>query len=262
MSTYAIGDVQGCFDDLKQLLADLKFNEATDTLWFVGDLVNRGDKSLETLRFIKNLPNKICVLGNHDIHLLAVYYGVRALQPKDTLQSILDAPDCNELIQFLREQPLFHWDKKLGYAMVHAGIHSSWSFADAVNYSNLVSSELKSDNIKPFLSEAFGNEPNYWDESLKDMNKMRSIINAFTRTRLTTPNEHQVFNYKGTYKARPEGTEAWFNLRRWQHHEKLIFGHWAALGGKTPHPNLFAIDTGCVWGNELTGIKINPRLHN
>ena len=263
MTTYAIGDIQGCYQSLLALLKKIEFDPELDTLWFVGDLVNRGPSSLEVLRFISSLPNKICTLGNHDIHLLGVYFGVRAPHPKDTLEPILQAPDREALIHFLLQQPLFHWNKKLGFAMVHAGIHPQWSFEDAEKYSGEISTALRNPNlsqVKTFLSHIFGDAPEEWSPHLAGYDRARCLINCFTRMRICTLNNELIFDYKGTYEQRPQGTEAWFNLRQWKPHEKLIFGHWAALMGDTKLAHVFGLDTGCIWGHQLTTLKIPDEI--
>ncbi len=259
MTTYAIGDIQGCFQSLLKLLEKIEFNPTIDTLWLVGDLINRGPQSLEVLRLVSTLPNVVCTLGNHDIHLLGVHFGVRALHPKDTLNSILEAPDRDELMYWLLQQKLFHWDKKAGYAMVHAGIHPTWSFEDAESYSHEISAHLKNpdlNKVKNFLQTAFVDHPNHWSPSLKDPDRSRVIVNCFTRMRVCNQDLSLCLDYKGTIERRPPGMEAWFNCRTWKAHEKLIFGHWAALMGDTKHSNLFGIDTGCVWGQRLTALKL------
>jgi bis(5'-nucleosyl)-tetraphosphatase (symmetrical) len=259
LTTYAIGDIQGCYQPLQQLLKKIEFNPSQDTLWLVGDLVNRGPQSLEVLRFLADLPQTICTLGNHDIHLLGVYFGVRNPHPKDTLEPILEAPDAEKLIHWLRQQKLFHWDKTLGFAMAHAGIYPSWSFEDAQKYSEEISQALQTNNLnqlKLFLSQIFGDDPKQFSPDLTGWDRARCIINCFTRMRVCTPDSELIFDYKGTYQDRPVHTEAWFNQRIWDPREKLIFGHWAALMGQTQHPNLFGIDTGCIWGNQLTALKL------
>ncbi len=262
MTTYAIGDIQGCYQPLQELLKKIHFNPDQDTLWLVGDLVNRGPESLEVLRFLSDLPHVVCTLGNHDIHLLGVYFGVRKLHHKDTLAALLKAPDAEKLIFWLLRQKLFHWDKKLGFAMAHAGIHPSWSFEDAEKYSDEISAALTNpdlNQLKLFLSQIFGDSPAQFSPDLQGPDRARCIINCFTRMRVCTPDSQLIFDYKGTYENRPSHTEAWFNQRVWRTEEKLIFGHWAALMGQAQHPNLFGIDTGCVWGNQLTALKIPER---
>jgi bis(5'-nucleosyl)-tetraphosphatase (symmetrical) len=259
MTTYAIGDIQGCFQSLLKLLEKIDFNPINDTLWLVGDLVNRGPQSLEVLRFVSTLPHVVCTLGNHDIHLLGVHAGIREPHAKDTIDSILEAPDREELIHWLLQQKLFHWDKKLGYAMVHAGIHPSWSFEEASRYSDEISTHLKNPDplqLKDFLGSVFGDQPKQWSTTLQGADRSRFLVNCFTRMRVCHTDLSLCLDYKGTVERRPEGTEAWFNYRSWNPNEKLIFGHWAALMGDTKNPHLFGIDTGCVWGHRLTALKL------
>ncbi len=259
MAIYAIGDIQGCYFSLLALLKKIDFDREQDTLWLVGDLVNRGPHSLEVLRFIADLPHKICVLGNHDIHLLGVYFGVRKAHPKDTFQAILAAPDRERLIQFLLDQPLFHWDRNLGYAMVHAGIHPSWSFEETEQYAQDISHQLRNPDhaqMSAFLRLLFGDQPKAWQPNLEGQDRSRFIVNCLTRMRLCNADHALRFDYKGTYERRPPETEAWFNLRTWRSDEKLIFGHWAALMGDTRLPQVFGLDTGCVWGQRLTALRL------
>jgi bis(5'-nucleosyl)-tetraphosphatase (symmetrical) len=259
MATYAIGDIQGCFASLNRLLEKIQFNPTSDTLWLVGDLINRGPRSLEVLRFLASLPQKIVILGNHDIHFLGVYFGVRAPHPKDTLAQLLAAPDVDQLVKFLLQQKLFHWDRHQGYAITHAGIHPSWTFEEAEQYSLELEHEFQNSNstqLKNFLAHLFGDEPRQWSSSLQGADRTRCLINCFTRMRVCDPDLSLRLDYKGTYERRPEHTEAWFNLRTWNDSEKLIFGHWAALMGDTKRSNLFGIDTGCVWGQHLTALRL------
>lgn len=255
MSTYAIGDVQGCFDQLMELLDKLQFSPKQDTLWFVGDLVNRGPKSLEVLRYINNLPNKVVVLGNHDLHLLALVNG----HPfkNHTVHDILSAPDCKELADWLRQQPLMHYDKNLNYAMVHAGIYPLWDLQTAKKLSEEVESVLQSDDYPELIDNMYGNAPEKWNDNLTGWDRLRFIINAFTRMRFCTEDGKLDLETKGDLTSAKPGFIPWFSVpNRAAKNERILFGHWAALNGKADEVNVFALDTGCVWGNMLTAKKL------
>jgi bis(5'-nucleosyl)-tetraphosphatase (symmetrical) len=258
MTTYAIGDIQGCFAELEKLLAQIHFNPEHDTLWFTGDLVNRGPRSLEVLRFVKSLGEKhIIVLGNHDLHLLAVAYGVRETHRGDTLEEILNAADKVELIDWLRHRPLLHYDKSTRFVMTHAGLAPSWSLAQARQLAHEVETVLRSDSVTVFFKNMYGNLPDRWDEHLAGMERMRCIINFFTRMRFCYVDGRIDLAYKGEIAGKPQDLIPWFDVPdRVNVNEKIIFGHWAALGGKTDAPNVYPLDTGCVWGNCLTALRL------
>lgn len=260
MATYAIGDIQGCFFALEKLLTHIQFNPVKDTLWFAGDLVNRGPQSLETLRFVKALGNKHkVVLGNHDLHLLAVYFGERKQNRKDTLQDILTAPDCDELIHWLRMQPLLHHDATLGYIMVHAGLCSKWHLQQAKQLAHEVELQLQTDP-RDFLEHMYGDTPDEWRDDLFGADRLRCITNYFTRLRFCYADGRMNLTYKGTITDKPEELIPWFELPNpVAANSKIIFGHWAALNGECNQPDYFALDTGCVWGNCLTGVCLETR---
>ena len=260
MSTYAIGDVQGCFSALQKLLDVIHFSPTKDTLWFTGDLVNRGAQSLETLRFIKNLGSKHrTVLGNHDLHLLALAHGSKISWPDDTLTEILAASDRDELIHWLCQQPLLHYDEKLEYAMIHAGLAASWDLETAKRLAHEVESILKSDQRIEFFNSMYGNYPDLWDEALTGMDRLRCITNYFTRARFCYPDGRLELKTKGKLHD-VDTLIPWFKLpeRRTQQ-LKIIFGHWAALGGVTNTLNVYALDTGCIWGYALTAMRLDDR---
>ncbi|HHB91717.1 MAG TPA: symmetrical bis(5'-nucleosyl)-tetraphosphatase [Thioploca sp.] len=259
MSTYAIGDIQGCYDDLQHLLELINFNLSQDTLWFTGDLVNRGQKSLEVLRFVKNLEERaVVVMGNHDLHLLAVAYGDSKLKRKDTLANILDAPDREELLQWLRNRPFIYYDTDFKSVIVHAGLHPYWNLAQALQYANEVETAVQGDQYQQFFINMYGDKPNQWSEELQGWDRLRFISNCFTRLRYC--NENGKLNLKK--KDSPIfisniGQQPWFiwpNNRNVQ----VIFGHWAALGYYDNY-NVYAIDSGCVWGGSLTALRIEDK---
>ncbi|PIE24869.1 MAG: diadenosine tetraphosphatase [Neptuniibacter caesariensis] len=259
MATYAIGDIQGCYDELQALLEKIRFSDS-DTLWIAGDLVNRGPKSLETLRFLKQLGNRaVCVLGNHDLHLLAVHYGAVNTKSSDTLSSILCAHDRHELMHWLRKQKLMFWDKDRGYAMVHAGIPPCWTIRKALKRAKEVEQVLKSTLAREFFNHMYGNKPDNWSAKHEGWNRLRLIANYLTRMRFCSPEGRLNFTAKGSLESQPPGYLPWFKIPRKDPLEdniNILFGHWAALEGKTGKPNVFALDTGCVWGNRLSALRL------
>lgn len=259
MSTYALGDIQGCYDQLMQLLEKINFSEQ-DSLWIAGDLVNRGPKSLETLRFLKSLgPRVIAVLGNHDLHLLAVHHGKTHQRRSDTLQEILDAPDRDELMDWLRQQPLLVVDETLGYAMAHAGIPPDWSLKYARKRAAEVEVILRGDDAELFFENMYGNQPDCWHKELEGWDRLRVITNYLTRMRFCDKKGTLELKTKGSLDTQPEGYKPWFSQPRKATSLPILFGHWAALEGYAEHDNVFALDTGCVWGNQLTAMRLEDR---
>lgn len=258
MSIYAIGDVQGCFDDLLRLLDEIQFNENSDQLWFAGDLVNRGPKSLETLRFVKSLGKAArTVLGNHDLHLLATAYKQRQIHKKDSLDNILKASDRDELLHWLRHQPLFHTNNH--YCLLHAGLPPQWDFAKTKKMALKAEKVLQSSDYKDFFKVMYGDKPNIWSSKLKGMNKIRFIINCFTRLRYCEVNGRLDFKYNCAVGFQPDYLLPWFAVPgRKSVDMKIIFGHWSALGYYQGN-NSFAIDTGCLWGGQLTALKLEKK---
>ena len=261
MATYAIGDIQGCLIPLQTLLKQIAFNPDKDTLWVAGDLVNRGPASLETLSFLYRLRDSIrIVLGNHDLHLLAVAAGYRQLNPTDTLKDILESPGRDHLLAWLRQQPLVHHDAALGYTMVHAGIPPQWSIAQAVSYSAEVEKVLQGPEVNRFLKNMYGNEPNCWDEALEKEDRWRVITNYLTRMRFCTPTGILDLKTKAGIDNAPAGYLPWYaHKNRKTDNDTILFGHWAALEGKADHDRVFALDTGCVWGKQLTAMRLEDR---
>lgn len=258
MAVYAIGDIQGCFTELKQLLDKIKYDVAEDQLWFVGDLVNRGPQSLETIQFVRSLGDSACcVLGNHDIHLIACYAGVQTCKTKSSLKQILQHQHASEIIDWLRFQPLLHYDPDLNWLMVHAGLIPQWDLALAQKCANEVETQLRSDNYREFLVQAYGNTPNLWNEKLATEDRWRIILNAFTRLRLCDQEGRMDFDYKGPLGSQNNDLHAWFDIPRKSENLNIIFGHWSALGLKHTD-NLLGLDTGCLWGSQLTAAHIDP----
>lgn len=265
MATYAIGDIQGCFKQLKQLLRKIDFHSSHDHLWFVGDLVNRGPDSLETLRFVKKLVEEqraVTVLGNHDLHLLAVGSGIRKLKDKDTFGDVLKASDAKELLAWLREQPLFYYDKKLDYALVHAGLAPQWTLLDALNTQNEISQILRSKHYEKLLHHMYSNKPVDVrpPHHLTDWQRYRAEIDYFTRMRFCTAEGLIDLKITGKLDEQPKGYYPWFRVPNRAHKDlRIIFGHWAALQGNIDDPNVFALDTGCIWGNCLTAMRLEDQ---
>lgn len=258
MATYAIGDIQGCYAALEKLLECIAFNSKQDSLWFTGDLVNRGSQSLETLRFIQSLGNKqITVLGNHDLHLLAVARGAVSAKKSDTFDAILNAPDKNQLIDWLQQQPLMHYDPTLNTAMVHAGLAPSWNLKQAQSLAREVESALRGNQSDFFLKHMYGNTPDAWDDTLSGIDRLRCITNYFTRMRFCYADGRLDLIHNGTVENKPDHLIPWFNLPNRKNAElELVFGHWAALNGITHKKNCHALDTGCIWGNQLTAMRL------
>lgn len=255
MATYAIGDVQGCFLQLKELLALIEYDPSKDTLWFTGDLVNRGSHSLETLRFISALPpTTICVLGNHDLALLAAAEGAIKPQPGDTYDDILKADDKDELLQWLRYRPLLHHDSQLNFTLTHAGIYPLWTLSKAAGLAKEVEHLLQSPQYHEAMQVMFGDRPSVWSDSLVGWERFRFIVNAFTRMRFCDESGTLDLGNKSE-KAHHQTFFPWFKVpHRKTKQDRLIFGHWAALQGQTDVLGVFALDTGCVWGNALTAM--------
>ncbi len=258
MATYAIGDVQGCFDELMELLEVIEFDEKSDTLWFVGDLVNRGPKSLETLRFVKSLGERaITVLGNHDIHLLTIAYGVNSDKGHKTLRPVLGADDRDELITWLRQQRLVHFDAQLGIGMVHAGLPPQWTFEQTMGFGSEVEAVLQSDAVGDLLSVLYGDHPARWHDQLAGIERQRFIVNACTRLRFCDQAGEMDFAFKGEIGGQPAGLLPWFDVdNRCSVDDFIVFGHWSALGFMQTD-RLLSIDTGCLWGGELTAVRID-----
>ncbi len=262
MSTYAIGDIQGCQQELISLLNEINFDESNDRLWFTGDLVNRGPNSLDTLRFVKELEGKaITVLGNHDLHLLAIANGQSSyMHNGDTLEEILQATDKDELLSWLLQRPLFHQDKSSGFIMVHAGLAPQWTIAQASALASEVESVLRGDNYTEFFANMYGNTPDTWSEKLEGWERLRVITNYLTRLRYCEPNGKMEFSEKNTPGNQAIQYLPWFEIKnRLSANQKLIFGHWAALRNyKIDYKtyNVYPLDTGCLWGGDLTALRL------
>lgn len=262
MAVYAIGDLQGCYDPFRHLLDEIRYDPDKDTLWLVGDLVNRGPKSLKTLRFVRSLGDSaITVLGNHDLHLLALAAGqVRLGNRFSTLRKILDAPDRQELIDWLRHRPLAHYDASIGTMLVHAGTHPSWSVKKTLARAAEVEEELQGKKYQHVLGKMYGNTPAAWSGDLGGVKRLRFIINCLTRMRMLTRKGRLNFSHSGPpFKAR-KNLVPWFNVDQpaWAG-TRIVFGHWSALG-LVVLPQYVALDTGCIWGRQLTAVRLDKRV--
>jgi bis(5'-nucleosyl)-tetraphosphatase (symmetrical) len=259
MSVWAIGDVQGCLDELRELLDRIAFDPARDTAWFVGDLVNRGPDSLGVLRLVRELgPAARTVLGNHDLHLLAIRYAGHPVRGGDTFADVLNAHDTDELCDWLRRQPLLVLDDVRGFVMTHAGIPHMWSLEEARVRAAEVEQVLAGPDAADFLRVLYGNKPDTWREDLVGFDRIRLITNYFTRMRLIESGGRLDFAYKGPVREAPAGWQPWFDLRA-QHPlpVQLVFGHWASLEGHCGQPRVHALDTGCVWGRSLSALRLD-----
>ena len=258
MSTYAIGDVQGCYDQLMRLLERCDYDERRDRLWFVGDLVNRGPQSLATLRFVKQLGSgAVTVLGNHDLSLLVVAAGAHKGHASDTFGDILAAPDRDELIAWTRAQYLMHADQ--GYAMVHAGLLPQWTIDYALRLAREVEAVLRGPGYDDFIRSLYGNRPTRWSDDLEGHDRLRLIVNAMTRMRLVSADGTVEFSHKLGPATAPSGYVPWFDARdRASRDMPVLFGHWAALGLVT-RDDVVCLDTGCVWGRRLTALRLEDR---
>ena len=262
MAVYAIGDIQGCFDELQAMLELLNFDQQKDQIWLAGDLVNRGTKSAEVLRFAKDLgPTAVkVVLGNHDLHLLANACGVTKHHHRlDTMDSVLNAPDRDELIDWLRRQPLLHHDAKLGFTMVHAGLPPIWTLSKAKKRAQEVEEVLRSDDWPTFFQHMYGNDPQRWSKMLKGWERLRYITNCFTRLRYCHEDERLALKYKGKPSESPDGQTPWFDMpNRKTKTERIVFGHWSTLG-TGQYGQVFSLDSGAVWGEKLTALRIDKQ---
>ncbi len=260
MATYAVGDLQGCLDELKALLDKVAFGR-DDRLWITGDLVNRGPDSLATLRFVKSLGDQaISVLGNHDLHLLAIAYQQGKASRKDTLDAILDAADLDELMHWLRHLPLLHQDAELDYTLVHAGIPPNWDLVTAAACAREVEAVLQSPQAGQFFSHMYGNEPSSWNDELTGWQRYRLITNYLTRLRFCDASGQLELDTKTGATTAPNGYAPWFSFTgRLTANDRILFGHWASLEGRADAANVYALDTGCVWGGQLTALRLDDQ---
>ena len=262
MAVYVIGDVQGCYKELKKLLTAINFNVSQDRLWFVGDLVNRGPDSLETLRFVRSLGDSaVTVLGNHDLHLLAVHYIGFNMKSSDTLNEVLAAEDSVELMEWLRFRPLMHYESDLNFALVHAGIYPGWSISEAIQRANEVESALRGAEITHYLKYMYGNDPVCWSNDLEGMQRLRFITNVFTRMRYLKAGKKLDLTAKGAPdKLNSSKVKPWFEFKQSAiKHNRVAFGHWSTLP-TNQYGSCFALDSGCLWGGRITALRIDKKI--
>jgi len=261
MAVYAIGDLQGCYDSFRNLLDKLKFDPDKDRLWLTGDLVNRGSKSLKTLRYVRSLGKSAkVVLGNHDLHLLAVAHGIGDSTDRfGSLAKILKADDCDELLDWLRRRPLVHYSKKMNTLLVHAGLSPRWSIRKTLSLADEVESKLRAPKYVKFLGKMYGNAPNRWSSDLKGNKRLRYIVNCLTRIRMVDRKGRLDFEHKGPPGGARNGLKPWFEVEdpAWEG-TRIVFGHWSALG-LIINPGVICVDTGCVWGRQLTAVQLGKR---
>lgn len=258
MATIAIGDVQGCYDQLMRLLERADYDERRDVLWFVGDLVNRGPQSARTVRFAKSLGERqVTVLGNHDLALLVVADGIKKAHRGDTFGDILSAPDRDELLSWLRHQKMMHAGG--GWAMVHAGLLPQWSIAQALALAREVEAALQGADHREFLKHMYGNEPARWRDDLAGYDRLRVVINAMSRMRLVNAEGAMEFSHKTGLTGLPAGFVPWYDAPdRASRGTPVLFGHWAALGLQL-RADAICLDSGCVWGRALSALRLEDR---
>lgn len=259
MAVYAVGDVQGCFEELSLLLEKLAFDPARDQVWFTGDLVNRGPDSLATLRLIKSLgAAAVAVLGNHDLHLLAVAYGASRTKHKDTFHDVLAAPDRDELLDWLRRLPLCHRGER--FTMIHAGLPPQWTVEDALDRAAEVQDALAGDACAEFFQHMYGDRPERWSDRLTGWDRLRFTVNCLTRMRYCGARGALNFREKGPPGSQPKGFLPWFEAPgRKSLGSEIVFGHWSTLGFRIVN-GCYALDTGCLWGGELTALQLDGTM--
>lgn len=257
MATYLVGDLQGCYDELRCLLDRVAFDPNQDKLYLVGDLVARGDKSLECLRFVKSLGNKAkTVLGNHDLHLISTALGIKKIKAKDRVDAIFSAPDFEELITWLRCQPLLIYEEQQNFIITHAGISPDWDLSTTIRCANEVEQVLQYGNYYELIENMYSNQPDSWSDNLQGLDRLRYIINVFTRMRFCYQDHRLDFDCKLPVNQAPTHLQPWFKLDNPLFKQtNIIFGHWASLVDTPTPANIYALDTGCVWGNRMTMLR-------
>ncbi|WMS85740.1 symmetrical bis(5'-nucleosyl)-tetraphosphatase [Pleionea litopenaei] len=262
MATFAVGDIQGCFTDLLRLLEKIKFDWRKDKLWLCGDLINRGPQSLNTLRYLFEHRERIrVVLGNHDLHLLAVAHGAASLKGKDNFHDVIDHPGNGDLIEWLLDQPLARYSAKRRQLMVHAGVSPQWTLKQTLACSDTVQATLSSPGQRMvFFKHMYGNMPDQWSTKLQGIERLRYITNAFTRMRFCYSDGRLDMLSKASPSRAPTGLKPWFELPlAIEKQVQIIFGHWAALNGRLANRRFQALDTGMVWGNRLTALNLKTQ---
>lgn len=261
---FAVGDIQGCLVEFNALLKAIQFDPHQHQLWLCGDLINRGPNSLGVIRMIRDLPiSPVIVLGNHDLHFLAVWSGEKPLKEgRDTFHDILDSPECNEICEWYLRWPLVHHDASLGFTLAHAGIAPMWGIDEAVAYSKEVERVLRSPTERHELfANMYGNKPKLWQDNLAGVERLRVITNYCTRMRFCKEDGGLELKCKVPPGHQPNDLMPWFKVPgRKAHADKIIFGHWASLWGRANTTNIYALDTGCVWGGELTAMRLEDEM--
>ena len=256
MTTYVVGDIQGCYDELMQLLELVQFDSTSDELWLVGDLINRGPNNIAVMDFIMSLPNTIAVLGNHDLHFIAVALGKQRQMPKDTLTDLLSSPRLPIYIDYLRHLPLIHYDRSKNVVMLHAGLPPQLDIETCCRLAQEVETVLRSEDHHTYFEAMYGNEPDTWSDTLLGMDRLRCITNFLTRIRYCTGDGKLELTHKTN--TAPSGYSPWFTFPR-PDDTHILFGHWAALEGNASSSFVTALDTGCVWGRDLTALRLEDR---
>lgn len=265
MATYVVGDIQGCYKALRRLLRSADFQPSADKLWCVGDLINRGPESLETLRFLQDINHAVTVvLGNHDLHFLALYHGCApdSVSNRHTLHDLLAAPDCDDLAHWLRHQPLAHYDSAVtdgqpqNYLMVHAGVAPQWTLQQTLALAGELEQALHGPDFRDYLRAMYGNQPDRWQEDLTGQDRLRVITNYLTRMRFCDSLGTLNLEIKEGASKAPTGFKPWYEFEQLTPDVAILFGHWAALQGVTNRAHVYALDTGCVWGRELTMMRL------
>jgi bis(5'-nucleosyl)-tetraphosphatase (symmetrical) len=258
VAIFAIGDVQGCHDELMRLLERVRFDPADDRLWFCGDLVNRGRQSLEVLRAVRKLGARaLVVLGNHDLHLVAAAHDPAHRRPKDTFGDVLAAPDGAELLDWLRRRPLLHHDAALGYTLVHAGLAPQWDLAAAERCAREVEAALVGEDAGALIAQMYGDRPDLWSETLTGIDRLRFCINCFTRVRFVDADGRLALEHKGGPGTQPAGLLPWFEHPARRSTElHVVFGHWSTLDRRAGG-GIYPLDTGCLWGGRLTALRLD-----
>ncbi len=256
MSTYAIGDIQGCYEEFQQLLSAINYKPEKDRLWLLGDIINRGPRNLETVDFIMSAPNVETVLGNHDLHFLALATTSRSQSRSDTLDDLLGSQRLQEIVDWMRRLPLILHSEEFDCTIVHAGIPPIWSINDALSYAAEVEDVLRSDEYPGFFNHMYGDSPARWSEDLEGWDRLRLITNCLTRIRYCNNQGELELQHKADIA--PRGYLPWYSIPR-PEKDTIIFGHWAAIEGITNQPNIIALDTGCVWGRKLTAYRLEDK---
>lgn len=262
MAIFAIGDIQGCVMPLEQLLGRIGFEPTTDQLWLTGDLINRGPNSLATLQLLRSFGNSvITVLGNHDLHFLAVASGVQKPRRGDTLATLLKSPDLGDIVDWLRARPLMHCDKSIKTILVHAGIYPGWSRKQAAALACEVESALQGENHVEFIRAMYGNRPSKWGSDLAPEDRFRFIVNTFTRMRYCDRKGNLNLAQKGPPGSQPNRYRPWYEHENMKCHSwRIVFGHWASLGCRQIG-RFISLDSGCVWGGKMTAAQLDSQFY-